>query len=144
MSTEIFTKQSINFGEYLMIVLRSFFLFLHGNMLWVLCRSTLMRHTSNEYTQHMVLWTNRENYPRILIKFSSLTTPLICDDFATPTHWFTFCRYWTCLRPLDGWQPSCQRICTLIQGAGLVSKLNFCMLNPCHAEPGYTLPLQTV
>ena len=35
------------------------------------------RGASNEYPQHMFLWRTGENYPRIIIKYSSLTSPLL-------------------------------------------------------------------
>ena len=34
------------------------------------------RGASNEYPQHMFLWRNKKKYPRIITKYSSLTSPL--------------------------------------------------------------------
>ena len=54
--------------EYLVIILGSFFLFLHKNIYCGYSLEVPCWGTSNEYPQHMCLWTNHENYPRIIIK----------------------------------------------------------------------------
>ena len=44
-----------------------------GDIFWV----WIQRGTSNEYPQHRLLWRNKKNYPRIIIKYSSMISPLI-------------------------------------------------------------------
>ena len=81
-------------------------LFSVKNMLWVLIRSTSLRRfwwvpttcfleyslevphqgASNEYPQHMFLRRNKKNYPRIITKYSSLTSPLIIIYHICPKH----------------------------------------------------------
>ena len=63
--------------EYLVIIVGYFFLFLHKNICCGYSLGASCRGASNEYPQHMFLWRTRENYPIIIIKYSSLTSPLI-------------------------------------------------------------------
>ena len=56
--------------EYLVIILGQFPLFLHKNLCCGYSFEVPHRGTSNEYPQHMFLWRIRENYPRIIIKYS--------------------------------------------------------------------------
>ena len=60
-----------------MIILDFFFLFLHKTICCGYSLEAPRRGASNEYPQHMVLWRIGENYPRIIIKYSSLTIPLV-------------------------------------------------------------------
>ena len=60
-----------------------FFLFLHKNICCGYSLEAPRRGASNEYTQHMFLWRNGENYPRIITKYSSLTSPLNYNDIKT-------------------------------------------------------------
>ena len=62
--------------EYLVIIVGSFFLFLHKNICCGYSLEAPRWGASNEYPQHMFLWRTRENYPIIIIKYSSLTSPL--------------------------------------------------------------------
>ena len=43
------------------------------NVLWVLVRN-VSKGAYNEYPQHVLSWRTRENYPRIFIKDSTLTS----------------------------------------------------------------------
>ena len=62
--------------EYLMIILWSFSPVLHKN---ICCGYSLVprQGASNEYPQLMFSQRNKKNYPRIITKYSSLTSPLI-------------------------------------------------------------------
>ena len=44
-------------------------------MLWVLIEAP-QQGASNEYTQHMFLWSYKKNYPKMITKYFSLTIPL--------------------------------------------------------------------
>ena len=61
--------------EYQVIILGQFFLFLYKNICCGYSLEAPRRGASNEYPQHMFLWRTGENYPRIIIKYSSLSSP---------------------------------------------------------------------
>ena len=52
------------------------YLFLHKNICCAYSLEVPWWGTSNEYTQHTFLWGTVENYPRIIMKYSSIRTPL--------------------------------------------------------------------
>ena len=54
-------------------------------MLWVKLEASYLG-PSNEYPQYMVLWRSREDYPRINIKYSFLTSPLYEHNNNTDTN----------------------------------------------------------
>ena len=62
----------------MVIILGYFFLFLHKNICCGYSLEAPHRGTSNVYPQHMFLWKIRENYPRIITKYS-LPTPLLSN-----------------------------------------------------------------
>ena len=62
--------------EYLVIILGYLFLFLLKNICCGYSLEAPRRGASNEYPQHIFLLRNKKNYPRIITKYSSLTTPL--------------------------------------------------------------------
>ena len=46
---------------------------------------------SNEYPQHtIILWRTEENYPRIITKYSSLTSPLAMHIETCKLYFFSF------------------------------------------------------
>ena len=53
-------------------------IFLQFSIKCICCTWVLIR-TSNEYPQHMFLWKNKRNFPQIITKYSSLTTPLTTE-----------------------------------------------------------------
>ena len=55
---------------------RMFFLFLYKNICCGYSLEAPRRGASNEYPQHTFLWRIRENYLGIIVKYTSLTTPL--------------------------------------------------------------------
>ena len=59
-----------------MIILGYFFLFLHKKISCGYPLEVPQRGASIEYPQHVFLWRTRENYPRIITLYSSLTGPL--------------------------------------------------------------------
>ena len=70
--------------EYLVIIMGWFSPVLHKNICCGYSLETPHRGTSNEYPQHMFLWRNKKNYPRIITKYSSLTIPLKYQYFFVP------------------------------------------------------------
>ena len=58
----------------------SFFSVLDKNVPDGYSLEVLWQRASNEYPQHMLLWRNKKNYPRIITKYSSLTIPLKDSD----------------------------------------------------------------
>ena len=60
-----------------MTVLGYFSLFLHKSIHCGYSSEAPCQAASNEYPQHMFLWRTGENYPRFIIKNSSVTSSLL-------------------------------------------------------------------
>ena len=59
-----------------MIIMGSFSLVLHQKICCGYSLEAPRRGASNEYPEHMFLWRNKKNYPTIITKYASLTSPL--------------------------------------------------------------------
>ena len=74
--------------ETLVIVLGYFLFFLHKN---IYCVYSI----SNEYPKHIFLLRTNKNYPRIIIKYSSLTIPLYGKQIMHWIIWVTITKLLT-------------------------------------------------
>ena len=61
-------------------------------MLWVLIKASQRGTSKESQQQHIFLWRNGENYPRIIVKYSSITTPQSTD--AEWHKWYTYAPVW--------------------------------------------------
>ena len=76
--------------EYLVIILGQFLSSLHKNICCGYSLEPYQQGTSNEYPKHLLLWRNGESSPRIIIRYSSLTSPpCYKSNHYTARQWLT-------------------------------------------------------